>query len=65
MNLKCRCGGSYKSIDQNYDSGIKNAGHVCWATKRMTPGYATWKCNSCGLIRTQKLRVSTKLRLRS
>lgn len=56
MNLNCKCGTKMVSADANVDSGLRNQGHVVYATIRIRAGYASWVCPNCRARRSQKLR---------
>ena len=61
MALKCKCGGSFDSIDKVIaHPATKEYPFVTYSTVYIKPGIASRRCWKCGKVREQKLRQSKK-----
>ena len=63
MHSTCKCGGHIRPKDPTVEQpATAEYPHVTYLTKRVTPGVATFYCDQCGRVFTQKLRQSKRMR---
>ena len=59
--LMCKCGGAYRDDDTTVAEYSREHRRVLYSTVRVRSGYATRKCDHCGKVREQKLRVAKEI----